>query len=206
MLLVQKRAHSSGTLCLCHGSRELPPSKHNNSDSWALASTRVTKPSLTHRTRPFPAGGKSQVASSAAQHGSMAMAQQARWGVRKRRSQSAAEAAAGVRGGAVAKLPMEVAVGVGVRAAGGCGEAAALALAVHARELEPRVDAREVLIPHAAELHDELRAVHGGAARHGAAPTKERTRASAHHRERRRGGGLRASEYFEYFEYFELEN
>ena len=56
--------------------------------------------------------------------------------------------------------------------------------AVHARELEPRVDAREVHAPHAAELHDELRAVHGGAARHGAAPTKERTRASAHREER----------------------
>ena len=43
--------------------------------------------------------------------------------------------------------------------------------AVHARELEPRVvDAREVHAPHAAELNDEPRAVHGGAARHGAAP------------------------------------
>ena len=47
-------------------------------------------------------------------------------------------------------LPVEVAVGVGARArrvrtptAGGCGEAAALN-AVHARELKPRVDAREV--------------------------------------------------------------
>ena len=85
---------------------------------------------------------------------------------------------------------MEVGVGVAARAcrvrtpaAGGCGEAAALG-AVHARELEPRVDAREVHAPHAAELHDELRAVHGGAARHGAAPTKERTRASAHREER----------------------
>ena len=62
----------------------------------------------------------------------------------KRRSHSAAVAAAGVRGGAVvAELPVEVAVGgVGARrarrvrapAAGGCGEAAALG-AVHAREL-----------------------------------------------------------------------
>ena len=89
--------------------------------------------------------------------------------MRKRRSHSAAEAAAGMRGGAVAELPVEVAVGVSARArrvrapaAGGCGEAAALG-AVHARELEPRVDdAREVHAPHAAELHhDELRA--GGA-------------------------------------------
>ena len=75
----------------------------------------------------------------------------------KRRSHSAAEAAAGVRGGAVAELPaVEVAVGVGARAhrvrapaASGCGETAALG-AVHARELEPRVDAREVHTPHAA--------------------------------------------------------
>ena len=76
----------------------------------------------------------------------------------KRRSRSAAEAAAGVRGGAVTELPVEVAAGVGAHArrvrapaAGGCGEAAALG-AVHARELEPRVDARELHAPHAAEL------------------------------------------------------
>ena len=48
----------------------------------------------------------------------------------------------GVRGEAVAKLPMEVSVGVGARArrvrvpaAGGCGEEAAALGAVHAREL-----------------------------------------------------------------------
>ena len=72
----------------------------------------------------------------------------------KRRSHSAAEAAAGVRGGAVAELPMEVVVGVAVRAcrvrapaaAGSSGEAAALG-AVHASELEPRIDAREVIDP-----------------------------------------------------------
>ena len=61
----------------------------------------------------------------------------------KRRSHLAAEAAAGVRGGMVAELPVEVAVGVGAHArrvrtpaAGGCGEAKALC-AVHARELKP---------------------------------------------------------------------
>ena len=50
--------------------------------------------SLTHRTRPFPAGGKSQAAQRSRRGG----------GEGKRRSHSAAEAAAGVRGGAVAEL------------------------------------------------------------------------------------------------------
>ena len=83
-----------------------------------LLLTRLT--SLTHRTRPFPAGGKSQAARRSRRGG----------GEGKRRSHSAAEAAAGVRGGAVAELPMEVCVGVAARAcrvrtpaAGGCGEA-----------------------------------------------------------------------------------
>ena len=90
-----------------------------------------------------------------------------RRGAQKRRSNSAVEAAAGACGGAVAEPPVVVAVGVAVRAcrvrapaaAGSSGEAAALG-AVHARELEPRVDARETWremhAPHAAELHDEL--------------------------------------------------
>ena len=109
----------------------------------------------------------------------------------KRRSHSAAEAAVGVRGGAVAELPVEmlsVSVSARARAVWEPPRPAAVrrprpwALAVHARgELEPRVDAREVHAPHAAELHDELRAVHGGAARHGATPTN-------------------------YFDYFDLDN